>query len=205
MPRLPLPVYVVDDDALMRDVIAAHLNTPMFDVRTFGSAAELLQAVALSTIGCVVTDVRMAPMDGVALTEALRDQAPLLDIIVMTAHADVPMAVRAMKAGARDFFEKAEDLTPLVETIRRLGQARLATIESPTERDDVVRKVEMLTAREREVLREIGVGNTGRQIAANLGISARTVEAHRRALMLKMGAARLGNLVRMATLVSGEP
>lgn len=193
-------VYIVDDDALMRDVIAAHFPPAEFSVETFGAACDLLTRLPANAVGCVVTDVRMSPMDGVALTEALRAQAPNITVVVITAHADVAMAVRAMKAGARDFFEKTDDLPRLVETVRALDGTPPEDPATAAERDGVRRRLQTLTARELEILVEIGQGRTGRQISDGLGISVRTVEAHRRALMLKMGAARLGHLVRMATL-----
>lgn len=193
-------VYIVDDDALMRDVIAAHFPPAEFSVETFGSARGLLTRLTADSVGCVVTDVRMSPMDGVALTEALHAHAPKITVVVVTAHADVALAVSAMKAGARDFFEKTDDLARLVETVRRLDHTPAEDPAAAAERDRVRQRLQTLTAREMEILVEIGQGRTGRQISDGLGISVRTVEAHRRALMLKMGAARLGHLVRMATL-----
>ncbi|MBU4434766.1 MAG: response regulator [Alphaproteobacteria bacterium] len=199
------PVYIVDDDALMRDVIAAHFPPAEFSVETFGAARDLLTRLTADAVGCVVTDVRMAPMDGVALTEALRAHAPKIAVVVVTAHADVSLAVSAMKAGARDFFEKTEDLARLVETVRALDDPPPEDPATAAERDRVKQRLKALTARELEILVEIGQGRTGRQISDGLGISVRTVEAHRRALMLKMGAARLGHLVRMATLIGLDP
>ena len=193
-------VYIVDDDALMRDVIAAHFPPAEFSVETFGAARDLLTRLSVDAVGCVVTDVRMSPMDGVALTKALRAQAPKITVVVVTAHADVALAVSAMKAGARDFFEKTDDLARLVETVRALDPTPPEDPAAAAERDGVKQRLQTLTARELEILVEIGQGRTGRQISDGLGISVRTVEAHRRALMLKMGAARLGHLVRMATL-----
>ena len=198
-------VYVVDDDALMRDVIASHFPPAEFSVETFGAARDLLTRLTVDAVGCVITDVRMSPMDGVALTEALRDRAPNIRVVVVTAHADVALAVRAMKAGARDFVEKTEDLARLVEIVRAIDEPTPEDPVTAAERDRVRQRLKTLTARELEILREIGQGRTGRQISDGLGISVRTVEAHRRALMLKMGAARLGHLVRMATLSGLEP
>lgn len=194
------PVYIVDDDALMRDVIAAYFPPVEFSVETFGAAHEVLLRLSSDAVGCVVTDVRMSPMDGVALTEALRAQAPNVTVVVITAHADVAMAVRAMKAGARDFFEKTDDLARLVAAVRALGDPPQEDPATTAEREGVRQRLQTLTARELEILVQIGHGRTGRQISDSLGISVRTVEAHRRAIMLKMGAARLGHLVRMATL-----
>jgi FixJ family two-component response regulator len=198
-------VYVVDDDALMRDVIAAHFPPAEFSVETFGAARGLLTRLTVDAVGCVITDVRMSPMDGVALTEALRDCAPKIRVVVVTAHADVALAVRAMKAGARDFVEKTEDLARLVEIVRAIDEPTPEDPPTAAERERVRQRLKTLTARELEILVEIGQGRTGHQIADGLGISMRTVEAHRRALMLKMGAARLGHLVRMATLSGLEP
>ena len=193
-------VYIVDDDALMRDVIAAHFPPAEFSVETFGAARDLLTRLPADAVGCVVTDVRMSPMDGVALTEALRSHAPQIAVVVVTAHADVALAVSAMKAGARDFFEKSEGLARLVDAVRALDDPTPEDPATTAERDRVRQRLQTLTAREMEILVEIGQGRTGRQISDGLGISVRTVESHRRALMLKMGAARLGHLVRMATL-----
>ncbi|NBB16854.1 response regulator [Caulobacter sp. SLTY] len=193
-------VYIVDDDSLMRDVIAAHFSPAEFAVETFGVASDLLTRLTADSVGCVVTDVRMTPMDGVTLTQVLRTSSPRIAVVVVTAHADVPLAVRAMKAGACDFVEKTDNLARLVEIVRALEYPPEEDSTMAAERDRVTARLKTLTARELEILLKIGKGRTGPQISESLGISVRTVEAHRRSLMLKMGAARLGHLVRMVTM-----
>ena len=196
------PVFVVDDDDLARAVLTLRLADAGFAVADFASAHDLLAALEPDAKGCVITDVRMSPIDGVALTVMLRDQSPGIDVIVITGYADIPLAVSAMKAGARDFIQKSDDFAPLIAAIHELGSRPLAAALNAPEQEAILRRMEALTPRELEVLTEIGVGKTGREIGQVLGISARTVEAHRRAIMLKMEASRLGHLVRMAALVA---
>lgn len=147
--------------------------------------------------------MRMSPIDGVELTKRLHEKAPNIDVIVISAHGDIAMAVRAMKAGARDFVEKSEGYETLVRAIRELSPRATDMTVDVEERDETLRRIKTLSPRELEILNLVGAGKTGRQMASELRISARTVEARRRSTMRKMGALRLGHLVRMATVARG--
>lgn len=191
-------IFVVDDDAAVRDSLRALLESAAFRVEDFSSAAAFLGSSAPDRPGCLVVDIRMPDMDGLELQEELVRRRIELPVIVMTGHADVPLAVRAMKAGAVDFIEKPfkdevllNDVARALETGRRLrDHAGFA--------DSAKRRVAGLTQREREVLEHLVSGKANKMIAYELNISPRTVEVHRANLMEKMQARTLSDLVRMA-------
>ena len=191
-------VYVIDDDDAARDSLAFLFGTADVSVRTYASAAEFLAAAPALKGGCVVTDVRMPQMDGLELLRRLRALDIALPVIVMTGHGDVPLAVEAMKAGAADFFEKPfSDEAMLAAVQRALGRAREERTRE-AERDVVKERLASLTGRERQVLDGLVAGKANKNIAFDLGISARTVEIYRANVMTKMQAASLSELVRMA-------
>jgi two-component system, LuxR family, response regulator FixJ len=179
-------VFLVDDEPAVRDGLALMLSTYGFKVETFASAAALLESVG-DRIGCVVADIRMPGMDGLALQAALARRPVRLPVILITGHGDIPMAVAALKAGALDFIEKPVDDVALVASLR-------AAFEQASFNADAAR----LTPREREIVALIVEGRTGAAIADHLGISPRTVEHHRTAAMEKLGAGSLAQLVRQA-------
>jgi two-component system response regulator FixJ len=189
-------VHVVDDDEAVRDSLGFLLQTAGFDVRTYDSGATFLEAKADG--GCVVTDVRMPGMTGMELVARLREAGSNLPIIVMTGHGDVPMAVEAMKAGVHDFIEKPFDDEAMIRAIEAaLTRAELDAGQEG-DRADVIRKLQSLSGRERQVLGGLVEGKANKVIARDLGISPRTVEIYRANVMAKMGAASLSELVRMA-------
>ena len=199
-------VYVIDDDDAARDSLAFLFRTAEVDVRTYASATEFLAAAPGLKGGCVVTDVRMPQMDGLELLRRLRALDIALPVIVMTGHGDIPLAVEAMKAGAADFFEKPFSDEAMLSAVRRaLGRER-AERAREAERDVVKERLASLTARERQVLDGLVAGKANKNIAFDLGISARTVEIYRANVMTKMHAASLSELVRMAlsTGILGE-
>jgi two-component system response regulator FixJ len=191
-------VYVIDDDDAARDSLAFLFRTADVDVRTYASATEFLAVAPSLRGGCVVTDVRMPQMNGLELLRRLRALDLTLPVIVMTGHGDIPLAVEAMKAGASDFFEKPFSDEAMLAAVRRaLGRQREDSARE-AERDAVKERLGGLTARERQVLEGLVAGKANKNIAFDLGISARTVEIYRANVMTKMNAASLSELVRMA-------
>jgi two-component system, LuxR family, response regulator FixJ len=191
-------VHVIDDDDAARDSLAFLFRTADVDARTYASATEFLAAAPSLKGGCVVTDVRMPQMDGLELLRRLRALDLALPVIVMTGHGDIPLAVEAMKAGAIDFFEKPFSDDAMLAAVRRALGRRRDDRAREAERDAVKERLASLSARERQVLDGLVAGKANKNIAFDLGISARTVEIYRANVMTKMDAASLSELVRMA-------
>jgi two-component system response regulator FixJ len=168
-------------------------------------AKDFLDAAPTLLMGCLVADIRMPEMDGLALQRALNEQTLQFPMIVITGHGDVPLAVRAMKAGAVDFIEKPF-ATP---TILASVEAALSRVESTGQRDPVTQaalaRLELLSPREREVLEGLLAGLPNKTIAYDLAISPRTVEIHRARVMDKMGAHSLSELIRFALAAGVQP
>ena len=203
MPADPC-VYIVDDDEAVRDSLSVLLESKGYVVRSFGSALEFLAAAPSLPIGRLIADIRMPEMDGLELQERLRARALDFPMIVITGHADVPLAVRAMKAGAVDFIEKPFASETLLDSL----DAALSRLDTPRERDPATvaaaARLALLSPREREVLQGLLAGLPNKSIAYGLGISPRTVEIHRARVMDKMGARSLSELIRLA-LAAGMP
>ena len=199
------PVLIVDDDPDVRDSLRALLESAGFDVCDFDSAKKVLVEPSLSHGACLIADIRMPDMDGLQLQEELAKRQIAIPVIVVTGHGDVPLAVRAMKAGAVDFIEKPFDGEQMLETVRR------ATALSHQERSQAAlaqlaeNNVALLTARERQVLEQLIAGRSNKVIAYELDISPRTVEIHRAHLMEKMKARSLSELIRMALAAGVAP
>ena len=194
-------VHVIDDDDAVRDSLAFLLETADLSVRTYASAMEFLEAVPTIPHGCIVTDVRMPEMSGVELARRLKDLGVPDPVIVITGHADVPLAVEAMKAGVTDFIEKPFDDEVILAAIRAALERGGKDIEGAAERARIAERIAALSGREREVLDGLVAGHANKVIAYDLGISARTVEVYRANVMTKMGASSLSELVRMALMV----
>ncbi|HEX7006121.1 MAG TPA: response regulator FixJ [Alphaproteobacteria bacterium] len=195
-------VYVVDDDPGMRESLAFLLESRGYKVRTFESAQAFLRANEDARGGCLIVDVRMPDMTGLELQERLARRNTRLGVVVITGHADVQMAVGAMKAGAVDFIQKPFSDEALLDSVdRALKQSRrLASREGTS--IDVGDRLRVLTAREREVLDHLATGSPHKVIARHLNISPRTVEVHRARIMRKLGARNLADLVRI-TMAGG--
>jgi len=198
-------VYVIDDDEAVRDGLSGLLDAGGYTCRTFSAAQEFLQAAPTLRPGCVIVDIRMPAMDGLELQRRLAAQGLPFPLIVITGHGDVPLAVRAMKAGALDFIEKPFAAKAILEStknaMRRVVEPREANPLEMTARA----RVESLSRREREVLQGLLAGLANKSIAYGLGISPRTVEVHRGRLMQKMGARSLSELVRLGIAAGLEP
>jgi two-component system response regulator FixJ len=196
-------VHVVDDDDAVRDSLTLLLESAGFAVRTYSSPTALLAALPGAT-GCILTDIRMPEMDGLALQRRLAEAGVPLPVIVMTGHGDVPIAVEALKAGASDFLEKPFDDTQLLTAVTNAIAASERTHDEAVAVADITRKLATLTPREHEVLVKLVEGLPNKTIAYDLGSSPRTVEVHRARVMEKMGARSLPELVRMTIAVTGS-
>ncbi|HMH64972.1 MAG TPA: response regulator FixJ [Rhizomicrobium sp.] len=196
-------VFVVDDDGDVRDSLQVLLEAADFKVRSFSSAQAFLEDED-ARHGCLIADIRMPDMSGLELQEEIIRRRMELAVIVMTGHGDVPLAVRAMKAGAIDFLEKPFDDETMLASVRRAlvagSQARSRSAETRAARDLLA----TLTPRERSVLDKLVQGRSNKITAHELGISPRTVEIHRAHIMDKMEAASLSDLVRVVLMAGTD-
>ena len=200
MPQPDRLVFIVDDDEAVRDSLELLLESAGHAVQAFEAAPDALDACKVRPPACIVTDVRMPEMDGLEFQENLTAAGIHVPVIVMTGHADVPLAVRAMKAGAIDFIEK-----PFGDEVI-LASIEGALKRKPRVADRVlVDRLESLTPREREVLELLVIGHPNKVIAHRLDISPRTVEIHRAHVMEKMQAKSLPELVRTAMQAGVTP
>jgi two-component system, LuxR family, response regulator FixJ len=191
-------VFIVDDDPDIRDSLSMLLQSAGYATRTFESATSLLDSSAHETVGCLIVDVQMPEMDGITLQKELVERRSPLQVIVMTGHADIPIAVGAMKAGAVDFLEKPFDEPVLLESVRRALDRATSAGDQVKESRGAAARLALLTERERQVLDLIVAGKANKVIAHELSISPRTVEIHRARVMEKMDAGNLADLVRKA-------
>jgi RNA polymerase sigma factor (sigma-70 family) len=194
----PLVVYVIDDDASIRDSLSLMLGLAGYATRLFADAESFLAAYDPGWTGCVVADLRLPGMSGTELQERLRARGSGIPFVIITAHGDVPAARAAFRARAVDFIEKPFDeaqLRSAIEAAFALEERRLGAAERERDLED---KLARLTSREREVLEHAAKGLHAKEIAAVLGISPRTVEVHKTRLMDKLGVRNIGELVRFA-------
>jgi two-component system response regulator FixJ len=196
-------VYVVDDDPDVRDSLRLLLEASDFTVDVFDSALTFLEQPHASH-ACVVTDVRMPGMDGLALQEELARRSEALPVIVMTGHADVPLAVKAMRAGAIDFLEKPFAQDALVASIKRALELQSQSLNRNAVAEAAAEVLAQLTERERQVFELLVAGKPNKVIAFELDISPRTVEIHRARVMEKCGGRSLADLVRLALTAKGS-
>ncbi len=190
-------VHVIDDDDALRDSIQMFLANEGLDVRTYASADAFLAALDSAPAGCVVTDVRMPGMSGMDLLAEIARLGVALPVIVVTGHADVPLAVRAMKQGAVDLLEKPFQGDELVDAVRRALEVGRDSQRNALSVQEAQARLATLTARENEVLDRLVRGQPNKIIAYEMGISPRTVEVHRANVMKKTQAGSLSELIRM--------
>ena len=198
-------VHLIDDDEDIRRALAFLLGTAGLAVRVHELALKFLENLDTLQPGCIVSDVRMPGMDGLELQQKLKAMGVEMPIIIMTGHADVPLAVQAMKAGAVDFIEKPFDDEILLSAIRIALDVYDKSGQSSTEIAQIQARLDTLSAREREVLVGLLAGHANKTIAYDLELSPRTVEVHRANVMSKMKARSLSELVRMAMLAKALP
>lgn len=191
-------VYLLDDEPELVKALSRLLRGRQFDVRGFTSVQAFLRAYRPQDTACLVLDVTMPELNGLELQRQLTHQGILIPIIFLTAHGDVPMSVRAIKAGATDFLIKPVDAAVLVPAVRaalRAAEARRRTI---AETAALAARLATLTPREREVMEHVVSGKLNKQIAADLGTGEQNIKLHRAHVMQKMGVESLADLVRAA-------
>jgi two-component system, LuxR family, response regulator FixJ len=198
-------VYIVDDDDAVRDSLSFQLDIAGYDVTAFASGLDFLEAAAKLPPGCLILDVRMPEIDGLEVQSRLAERK-LAFPTVITGHGDVPVAVRAMKAGAVDFVEKPFSEDAILDSIG-LALGRVDEPAPPGRHPDseaAANRLKLLSNREREVLQGLVAGFPNKTIAYDLGLSPRTVEVHRARVMDKMQARSLSELVRLALAAGVE-
>jgi len=193
-------VYVIDDDEGARHSLEFLLDCAGIRVRSFASADAFLTTSPPLAGACVVTDVRMPGRNGIELVEEMKRRGADVPVIVITGHADVPLAIQAMHAGVADFIEKPFDDGIMLAAIRKALARMAGSDAAKAERQMLVDRIAGLSGREREVMDGLVKGEANKAIAFDLGISARTVEVYRANVMMKMQAKTLSDLVRMVTL-----
>lgn len=194
-------ICVIDDDESMCRALVDLLGSVGFEAREFGSAAEILGGSILEDAGCFVVDIRMPGVSGLDFQTHLQRSGVHAPIIFMTGHADVPMTVQAMKAGAFDFLTKPFREQEMLDAVARAVALNAARIEKQQQASDILLRFESLSAREREVMTLVTAGLMNKQAAAEIDVALSTVKTHRTQIMKKMGAKSLADLVRMAQLL----
>jgi RNA polymerase sigma factor (sigma-70 family) len=191
-------VYIVDDDEAIRDSLAWLLEASGIEVETYSCAADFLAGYRPTSPCCLVLDIRMPGMSGIELQDRLLAQGERIPIVFITAHGDVPMAVRAVKKGAVDFIEKPFNDQQLIDLIGRALQQEEALQRDRQAETRATTRLDLLTPREKEVLELVVAGKLNKTIADQLGISIKTVETHRAKVMEKMQAKSLADLIHSA-------
>lgn len=204
MTENPEWVYVVDDDLSVREALSSLIRSVGLRVETYPSAAAFLEAERPTGVACLILDVRMPGLSGLELQSRMAQSGPAIPIIFITGHGDIPMAVRAIKAGAVEFLAKPFRDDDLLEAIRHALERDRAGRSEAAELDEIRRKYATLTGREREVIALMVKGMLNKQAAAELGVAEITVKVHRHNIMQKMKVRSLPDLVRMMEKVNAR-
>jgi FixJ family two-component response regulator len=194
----PTPrVFLVDDQPAVLKALSRLLTSVGFEVASFGSAQEFLDSGNAAAAGCLVLDLAMPGMDGMALQQALTAAASALPVIFLTGNGDIDSSVQAMKLGAADFLTKPVDGDKLLRAVRAAVEKNRQTRAERAELDDILERLASLTPREHEVLALVVEGKLNKQAAAELGTVEKTIKVHRARVMTKMRAGSLAELVRL--------
>jgi two-component system response regulator FixJ len=200
-------VYIIDDDKAVRDSLAWLLESVGWQVRSYASASAFLdelQGASGPPHGCLIVDIRLPGMSGLDLQDTLVRQEVDTPVIIVTGHADVPLAVRAMKSGAFDFIEKPYSDQVLLDRVREAMERDRNTSARAARRELYRQRVKRLSAREKQTMDLVVQGKLNKEIAADLNLSPKTVEVHRANVMDKMEASSLAELVRMVVTIEDE-
>ncbi len=203
LPTTASTVYIVDDDEAVRDSLRWLLEANTYRVKAFASAEAFLSEYRENQPGVLIVDVRMPGMSGLQLQEELINRESLMPVVFITGHGDVPMAVNTMKKGAVDFLEKPFNETELREIVSRMFEQANDNLQKFTAQREHEAMLGRLTAREQQVLERIVAGRLNKQIADDLGISIKTVEAHRANIMEKLQVTTVADLMKVA--LAAEP
>ena len=198
MPQSRARIFIVDSEPAILEPLRRLLEPMNYDVSVFQEGRAVLDACAAEPPDCVILDVRLPDISGLAVQEALAKTRPHLPVIFLTGYGDVATAVRAMKAGALDFIEKPASQMVLLEAVQTAAQRAQEDGKALAERSSLRQRLDRLTARETEILKQILVGGSAKEIATALALSPRTVETHRARIMAKTGANSVAQLVWMA-------
>jgi FixJ family two-component response regulator len=197
-------VFIVDDHAAVRDSIQELVESVGLHAETYASAKAFLATFQPERPGCLVLDVRMAGMSGLVLQEKLKELGAQIPVIIITGHGDVPMAVQALKRGAADFVQKPYRDQLLLDSINSALEADAATRRWSARQDNLDQGLAVLTEREREVLDQLLTGSSSKQIARELDISPRTVEAHRQNVLRKLKVASVKELIALLAVPDND-
>jgi two-component system response regulator FixJ len=191
-------VFVVDDDIAVLGSLKALIESVGIDVETFSTADDFLNTYKSSRCGCLVLDIRMPGMSGLELQKVLKDRDIFMPVIIISGHADIEMAVRAMKRDAFDFIEKPFSDQVLLDRIQQAIAKDTNDRRQQTEIDDLRKRFSLLTGREWKIMEMVTLGKTSKEIGPELGISHKTVEVHRTNIMEKLGVKSAIQLTRLA-------
>jgi FixJ family two-component response regulator len=198
-------VHIVDDDASFRKSIERLLRLRGFQTESFESADAFMRDGVNGRAGCILLDVHMPGLDGLSLQQALARTRCSMPIIFLTGRGDIPMSVRAIKAGATDFLTKPVDVEVLLQTIHKAFEENRRRRDTQAQQDAIRQRVNTLTERELEVLRHLLTGALNKQIGGDLEIAEKTVKIHRGRVMEKMGVTSVAELVRLCAMIGLDP